>query len=158
MSTHSVDQALAGLGLSLPVAAAPVANYVPAMPASGPLLFISGQLPMHDGAPTVTGLLGGAVTIEQGYEGARTCGLNILAQVHAAIGGDWDRVAQCVKLTGFVAAGPDFSDHPKVVNGASDLMVAVLGDAGKHTRSAVGVSGLPLGAAVEVEAIFALAP
>jgi len=151
-----VDRRLKDLGLTLPAAVAPLANYVPTLVASGPLLFVSGQLPMIGGAPSVIGHLGGGVTVDEGQEAARICGLNALAQVKAAVGGDWGRVAGCVKLTGFVASTPDFTDQPKVVNGASNLMVEALGEAGRHTRSAVGVAALPLGAAVEVEAIFAL--
>ncbi|MEM7507933.1 MAG: RidA family protein [Pseudomonadota bacterium] len=151
---HNIAARLEGLGISLPEPAAALANYVPAVQADGTLLFISGQLPLVDGAPSVTGHLGGGVAIDDGYVAARQCAINILAQVKTALDGDLERIERCVKLTGFVAGTPDFTDHPKVVNGASDLMVEALGDRGRHTRAAVGVSALPLGAAVEVEAIF----
>lgn len=140
------------LGFTLPEVKPPVANYVPTV-RSGNLLYVSGQLPLKDGQ-MIKGHLGKDVAIEQGQEAAKICALNILAQVHAALGGDLDRVTACVKLTGFVACTPEFTDHPKVINGASDFIVSVFGDAGKHARAAVGVAALPLGAAVEVEAIF----
>lgn len=151
-AADAIQRRLAELGLTLPAAAAPAANYVPWVMA-GNLLHVSGQLPMRDGKVAVTGKLGGGLTLEQGQEAARLCGLNILAQVQAACG-DLGRVRRCVKLGGFVNATPDFTDHPKVVNGASDLMVAVLAEAGRHARFAVGVAGLPFDAAVEVDAVF----
>ena len=150
-----IDSRLAELGVILPPAAAPVANYVPWV-VSGKLLFIAGQVTFKDGKPQYIGQLGRDFGVEDGAKAARLCAINILAQVKAAVG-DLDRVARCVKLTGFVNATPDFKDHPKVVNGASDLMVEVFGDAGKHARAAVGVASLPLGVAVEVDAIFELA-
>lgn len=140
------------LGITLPKAAAPVASYQPVV-VSGKMAFVSGQLPFVDGK-LVTGKLGDGVSLEQGQQAARACGLMILAQLEAA--GLLDRVEQVVKLGGFVASTPDFSDQPKVVNGTSDLMAEVFGDAGKHARSAVGVPVLPLDAAVEVDAIIAL--
>lgn len=142
---------LAQLGLVLPEPAAPVASYVAAVQA-GDLLHISGQLPFVDGK-LVTGRLGEDVSIEQGCDAARACGIMILAQAKKALG-SLDRVKQVVKLGGFVNSTGDFTDQPKVVNGASDLMMAVFGDAGRHARSAVGVPVLPLGAAVEVDAIL----
>lgn len=148
-----IEQRLRDAGLTLPPAAAPVAAYVPSVQ-SGTLLYLSGQLPMRDGAPAIRGLLGAGVNLEQGAEAARICALNLLAQAKLALDGDLDRIRRLVKLTGFVAATADFTDHPKVVNGASELMITVLGPAGRHARSAVGVASLPLGAAVEVEAIF----
>lgn len=151
----AIEQRLAERGLDLPPAAAPAANYVPYM-ISGSLLFISGQLPMQGGGVAVRGRLGGGVSIEQGQAAARLCGLNLLAQAKAASGGDLDRVRRCVKLGGFVACTPEFIDHPKVINGASDLMVEAMGEAGRHARFAVGCSSLPLDAAVEVEAVFEL--
>jgi enamine deaminase RidA (YjgF/YER057c/UK114 family) len=151
----AIEQRLAERGLDLPPAAAPAANYVPYM-ISGSLLFISGQLPMQGGGVAVRGRLGGGVSIEQGQAAARLCGLNLLAQAKAASGGDLDRVRRCVKLGGFVACTPEFVDHPKVINGASDLMVEAMGEAGRHARFAVGCSSLPLDAAVEVEAVFEL--
>ncbi len=148
----SIEAKLAELGIILPQAAAPVASYVPVV-VQGGFAYTSGQLPFVDGA-LVTGKLGDAVSLEQGQAAARACGLMILAQLKAA--GLLERVEQVVKLGGFVASTPDFTDQPKVANGASDLMVEVFGDAGKHARSAVGVPVLPLDAAVEVDAIFAL--
>lgn len=140
------------LGIELPQLAAPVANYVP-FTLSGSTLYISGQLPLKDGQ-IVKGLLGGNMDVEAGAQAARLCTVNIIAQANAALGGDLERVSRCLRLGGFVASTPSFFDHPKVINGASDLIVEVFGDAGKHARAAVGVSALPLGAAVEVDAIF----
>ncbi len=151
--TDTVDARLAELGLTLPVAAAPVAAYVPVVIAGG-LAHVSGQLPFIDGA-LVTGRLGDDVTTEQGTAAARACGLMILAQLKAALG-SLDRVERVVKLGAFINSTGDYTDQPKVANGASELMAAVFGDAGKHARSAVGVPVLPLGAAVEVDAIVAL--
>ncbi len=153
--TSRVEARLAELGLTLPAAAAPVANYVPWV-LSGSLLFVSGQLPMRDGRVAVTGKLGAGLDIAQGQEAARLCALMILAQARSATG-DLDRIVRCVELGGFVACTPDFTDHPRVVNGASDLMVKVLGDAGRHSRFAVGVPSLPLDAAVEIRATFEIA-
>lgn len=152
----SMTSRLADLGIVLPAAQAPVASYVPAV-IEGNLVFISGQLPVS-GDQMVTGHLGGSVSLEEGKQAAQLCALNILAQLSAALDGDLDRVARCVKLGGFVACTPEFTDHPQVINGASDLMLQVMGDAGKHARAAVGVPSLPRGAAVEVEAVFALHP
>ncbi len=149
---NEIEQRLADLSLTLPTPAAPVANYVPYTRA-GTLLFISGQLPFGaDGkiAAAHSGRVGAEVTPEAAQQAARLCAVNILAQAKAALG-LLDNV-RCLKLIGFVAAAPDFIAIPAVVNGASDLMVAVLGDRGKHARSAVGVAQLPLGCAVEVEA------
>ena len=151
--TDTVDARLAELGLTLPVAASPVAAYVPVVIAGG-LAHVSGQLPFIDGA-LVTGRLGDDVTTEQGTASARACGLMILAQLKAALG-SLDRVERVVKLGAFINSTGDYTDQPKVANGASELMAAVFGDAGKHARSAVGVPVLPLGAAVEVDAIVAL--
>lgn len=144
---------LKGLGLELPTPAAPLANYVPSV-RSGSLLFISGQLPMENGKVMVTGKLGANVSLEDGQRAARLCAVNLLAQAAAALDGDIDRVLRCVKLGGFVASTPDFVEQPKIINGASDLMVAVLGDAGRHSRFAVAAPSLPFDAAVEIEAIF----
>ena len=151
--TDTVEARLAELGLTLPVAAAPVAAYVPVVIAGG-LAHVSGQLPFIDGA-LVTGRLGDDVTTEQGTAAARACGLMILAQLKAALG-SLDRVERVVKLGAFINSTGDYTDQPKVANGASELMAAVFGDAGKHARSAVGVPVLPLGAAVEVDAIVAI--
>ena len=153
--TGTIEARLAQLGLTLPPAPNPVANYVP-YAVAGNLLFISGQISKAADGTIVTGLLGRDVTVEAGQAAARLCALNILAQAKAALG-DLDRVAQVMRLTGFVAATADFSDHPKVVNGASDLMVEVMGDKGRHTRAAVGVASLPMASAVEVDAIIAIA-
>lgn len=154
MTTH-VDRKLEELGLSLPEAAAPVAAYVPVVEAGG-MLHVSGQLPFKSGH-LVTGRLGDGVSLEDGQEAAKLCGLMIVAQVKKYLGGDLSRVKRIVKLGVFVNSAGDFTDQPKVANGASELMVALFGDAGKHARSAVGVPVLPLGAAVEVDAIIELA-
>ena len=153
MSDSAIEAKLAELGLVLPEPAVPVAAYVPVVVAGG-LAHVSGQLPFVDGK-LVTGRLGEDVSLEQGVEAARACGLMLLAQLKAALG-SLDRVEQIVKLGGFVNSTGDFTDQPKVVNGASELMAAVFGEAGKHARSAVGVPVLPLGAAVEVDAIVAV--
>lgn len=149
------EQKLAALGLELPVAAAPVANYV-GYTVSGKTVYISGQLPFRDGKVAYAGRLGAGLAVDDGYAAGRQCGLNILAQLKAACGGDLDRVARVLRLGGFVSCAPEFTDAPKCVNGASDLMVAVFGDAGRHARAAVGVASLPAGAAVEVDAIVEL--
>ncbi len=149
--TDRIDRKLEELGLALPQAAAPVAAYVPTVLA-GNLLHVSGQLPFKDGQ-LVTGRLGDSVGIEDAQEAAKLCGLMILAQVKAALGGSLGRVERIVKLGVFVNSTGDFTDQPKVANGASELMVALFGEAGKHARSAVGVPALPLGAAVEIDAI-----
>ena len=151
----SLSDRLTELGITLPAAAAPVAAYVPVVVA-GNLAHVSGQLPFIDGR-LATGRLGEDVSTEQGYAAARACGLMILAQLEAALG-SLDRVERVVKLGAFVNSAADFTDQPKVANGASELMAQVFGEAGKHARSAVGVPVLPLGAAVEVDAIVALRP
>lgn len=151
----SVEQRLKDLGITLPVPAAAVANYVPFV-VTGNLVFVSGQLPLENGKPAVQGKLGAEVSVEDGVRAARLCGLGLLAQVRAATG-DLDRVKRVVRLTAFVASTPDFTDQPKVVNGASDLMVEVLGDAGRHARVAVGAPSLPLNVTVEIEGIFEIA-
>ncbi len=153
MTEAEIDAKLAELGITLPAPAAPVAAYVPVVIAGG-LAYVSGQLPFVGGA-LVTGRLGEGVSLEQGTEAARACGIMILAQLQAALG-SLARVERIVKLGAFVNSTDDFTDQPKVVNGASELMVGVFGDAGKHARSAVGVPVLPLGAAVEVDAIVAI--
>ena len=149
----SIEARLAELGIVLPHPAAPVASYVPVVIAGG-LAHVSGQLPFID-SRLVTGRLGEEVDLELGAKAARACGLMILAQLNAALG-SLDKVARIVKLGAFVNSAVRFTDQPKVANGASDLMVEVFGDAGKHARSAVGVPVLPLGAAVEVDAIVAV--
>lgn len=154
MMAGRIEARLAELGLTLPSPAKPAANYVPFVLSRGQL-FVSGQLPMGPDGPAFKGKLGADLGVETGQEAARLCAINILAQAKAALG-SLDRIAQVVRLTGFVNATPAFTDHPKVVNGASDLMVEVLGDKGRHTRAAVGVSSLPLGSAVEVDATIAI--
>ncbi|MHC0051922.1 RidA family protein [Actibacterium sp. D379-3] len=143
---------LAEIGVTLPDAPAPAANYVPYV-ISGDLVFVSGQVSMADGA-FITGKLGDDMTVEAGAAAAKTCAIGLLAQVKAACGGDLDRLVRVVKLTGFVNSTADFGDQPKVVNGASDFLVAALGDAGRHSRSAVSAASLPFGVAVEIEGIF----
>lgn len=155
MTEAEITARLAELGLTLPEAAAPVAAYVPVVVAGG-LAHVSGQLPFVAGK-LVRGRLGEDVSLEEGYAAARACGLMLIAQLKAALG-SLDRIERVVKLGGYVNSAADFTDQPKVVNGASELMVAVFGDAGKHARSAVGVPALPLGAAVEVDAIVAVRP
>ncbi len=151
-----VDARLAELGIEVPEAAAPVANYVGYVQ-SGNLVFVSGQVPLVDGAFRFQGKVGAEVSVAEGQEAARICAINIIAQLKAACGGDLDRVRRIVKLGGFVNSTPEFTDQPKVINGASDLMVAVFGDAGKHTRAAVSAGALPLGVAVEIDAIAEIA-
>ncbi|MBM6577012.1 RidA family protein [Microvirga sp. SRT01] len=150
--TDRIDTKLAELGLSLPEAAAPVAAYVSAVEAGG-MLFLSGQLPFKDGQ-LVKGRLGENVSLEDGQEAAKLCGLMVVAQIRKALNGDLARVKRIVKLGVFVNSTADFTDQAKVANGASELMVALFGDIGRHARSAVGVPVLPLGAAVEVDAII----
>jgi enamine deaminase RidA (YjgF/YER057c/UK114 family) len=154
--TSAIEQRLAANGLELPDAPAPAANYVPCT-ISGNLLFIAGQLPFVAGQVAVVGRLGEEVSLEQGKDAARICALNLLAQAKAACGGDLSRLARCLKLGGFVSCTPEFTDHPAVINGASDLMVQAMGEAGQHARFAVGCVSLPRNAAVEVEGIFELA-
>lgn len=152
--THPIDTRLAELGLTLPEAPAPAANYVPFV-SLGNQLFVSGQISQGpDGL--ITGKLGENLTVAEGAAAAKLCALSLLAQARAACGGDWSRLVRVVKLTGFVNCTPDFNDQPRVINGASDLIVELLGEAGRHARSAVGVSSLPLGVAVEIEAVFEL--
>jgi enamine deaminase RidA (YjgF/YER057c/UK114 family) len=149
----TIESRLIALGIALPEAAASVANYVP-VARSGGLLFVSGQLPMADGQVAWTGRLGEALDIEKGQQAARLCALNVLAQLKSALDGDLDRVRRVVRLGGFVASSGDFTGQPQVINGASDLMVDVFGDSGRHARAAVGVNVLPLGASVELEGLF----
>ena len=152
---NRVETRLAELGLVLPEANPPVANYVPTVLA-GDLLYISGQVSSGpDGG--IKGVVGAELGLEQGQAAARLCGLNLLAQIRRAVDGDFARVRRIVKLGGFVQAGPDFFDIPQVVNGCSDLMVEVFGDEGRHARAAVGVYRLPMNFAVEVDAVVQLA-
>ena len=153
----SIAERLEELGIVLPAPAAPVAAYVPAVEVGG-LLHISGQLPFREDGSLITGRLGESVDIAAGAEAARRCGIMLVAQMKAALGGDLDRVVRIVKLGAFVSSDPAFTDQPKVANGASELMVALFGEAGRHARSAVGVPVLPLGAAVEIDAIVAIRP
>jgi enamine deaminase RidA (YjgF/YER057c/UK114 family) len=152
----TVEARLAALGITLPTPAAPIANYVPYV-RSGRLLVISGQLCFGpDGKLTATGQLGAAVSIADGQQAARACAVNLLAQAKAALG-DLDAVVRVVRLGGFINSAPGFTDGPKVMNGASDLMVEVFGEKGRHARTTVGVSALPANAAVEVEGLFEVA-
>ena len=141
------------LGFTLPAAAAPAANYVPYV-ISGNMVYVSGQIPFLNGEKMHLGRLGDGLSVEDGAAAAQACALNILAQVNDAVGGDWARVKRCVKLGGFVNCTPDFTDQPMVINGASNLIADVMGTAGKHARFAVGAPSLPLGVAVEIDAVF----
>ena len=152
----TVEKKLAALGIALPAAASPVANYVPFV-RSGNLLTVSGQLCFGpDGKLVAKGRLGDTVSIEDGQKAARACAVNLLAQLKAALG-DLDKIVRVVRLGGFINSAPGFADGPKVMNGASDLMVEALGDRGRHARSTVGVAALPADAAVEVEGQFEVA-
>lgn len=151
-----IEAKLAELGITVPLAAAPLANYI-GYNIVGNLVVVSGQIPLVDGKIAVTGKVGAGVTIEQGQQAARICFVNLLAQLKAATGGDLDRVKRVVRLGGFIAAGPDFTQHALVMNGASDMAVAVFGEKGKHARTTIGVPALPGDAAVEVEGMFELA-
>ena len=150
MST--IDARLAELGVTLPDAPAPAANYVPFV-IVGNLVHISGQISQNEQG-LIKGRLGEDLSFEQGAEAAKRCAISLLSQLKKAIGGDWDRLDRAVKLVGFVNSTADFTDQPKVINGASDFLVAVLGDAGRHARSAVSAASLPLGVAVEIEGLF----
>ena len=165
-----IEARLTELGVELPTATAPLANYVPfavtpALPSptsgggpgrgqTGSLVFIAGQISMWNGERRHVGKLGAGIAIEDGRDAARLCALNILTHLRSACGGDLDLVRRCVQLRGFVNCTPEFTDMPQIVNGASDLMVEIFGDAGRHARAAVGVNSLPGGVAVEVEAVF----
>ena len=151
MST--IDERLVAEGVTIPDAPAPAANYVPFVK-SGNLVYVSGQLPMVDGECRHLGRLGDDVDLEDGVKAARLCAINLLAQVKVACEGDLSKVSRVVRLGGFVAATPEFEQHPAVINGASDLMAVIFGEAGAHARAAVGVASLPRGVSVEVEGIF----
>lgn len=151
-----IETRLQQLNLTLPKAAAPAANYVPYV-ISGKQLFIAGQIPFLNGERVHIGRLGENMGIEDGQKAARACALNILAQALAATGGDESKIIRCIKLGGFVNCTPDFDQMPAVINGASDLMVHVLGERGKHARFAVGAPNLPFGVAVEIDAVFEIA-
>jgi enamine deaminase RidA (YjgF/YER057c/UK114 family) len=153
MST--IETRLADMGITIPEPPAPVAAYVGHVVHNG-IVTVSGQLPLAGGALSQTGLLGDTVSVEEGAAAAQVCAINILAQIKVACGGDFERIIQCIRLGGFVASAPDFTDHPKVINGASEFIGAVLGDKGIHARAAVGVAALPMNASVEVEATFAI--
>ena len=155
MNETSPEERLVAMGVTLPLAAAPVANYVAAV-ITGNLLVVSGQLPLVEGRLITTGKLGGGVSIEQGAQAARACAINLLAQIRAA-SGSLGRVRRVVRLGGFIACTADFTQHATVMNGASDLFAAVFGDAGRHARSTIGVPSLPLDAPVEVEGLFEIA-
>jgi enamine deaminase RidA (YjgF/YER057c/UK114 family) len=152
---ETIEKRLSDLGVTLPAAAAPAANYVPFV-RSGNLLFTAGQLPLKDGKLQVAGLLGRDADIAAGREAAKLCAINILAQAKAALG-DLEKIARIVKITVFVASTPDFTEQHLVANGASDFLAAVLGERGRHARSAVGTASLPLNAPVEIEAIVEIA-
>ncbi len=153
--SNPIETRLSELGLTLPDAPAPAANYVPFVQ-SGAMLYVSGQISQTAEGLTL-GKLGADMDVAAGAEAAKSCALSLIAQARAACDGDLSRIARVVKLTGFVNSTADFTDQPKVINGASDLMVAVFGEAGRHARSAVSAASLPLGVAVEIEAIFELA-
>ena len=151
--TTNVESRLTEHQIELPQPTSSVANYVPFV-LSGNTLYISGQITVWNGDLRYQGKLGKDVSIDEGYQAARLCGLNLLAQLKSACGGDLDRVVRVIKLGGFVNCSPDFTDHPAVINGASDLMLDVFGDTGRHARFAVGASSLPLGVAVEIDGTF----
>jgi len=153
---NEIERRLEDAGITLPEAPAAGGNYVPARLGAG-LLFVAGQVPMRDGKIAYVGKLGGGVSLEDGQAAARLCAINILAQAKQALGGDLSRIKQALKVQGFVNCTPDFGDHPKVINGASDLLVAALGDAGKHARFALGAPSLPFDCSVEVDATFEVA-
>jgi enamine deaminase RidA (YjgF/YER057c/UK114 family) len=152
MSTR-IEERLKELGLELPRASAPGANYIPFV-RSGNNVYVSGQVCQWNGERKFIGKLGREFTLEQGQEAARLCALNVIAQLQQAIGGDFSRLVRCVRVGGYVNSTPDFLNHPQVINGASDLFVAVLGEEGRHARTAIGVSALPYDVAVEVDAVF----
>jgi len=149
----TISARVTALGLELPNPSTPSANYVPWV-RTGNLVFISGQLPLKDGQCAFVGRVGDEVELDTARQAAQQCGLNILAHLASAVNDDYSKVVQCVRLCGFVNAEPGFAQHPQVINGASDLMVEVLGDKGRHSRAAVGMSSLPRNASVEVEAVF----
>ena len=154
--TGRIDAHLKQRGIELPNASAPAANYVPFVK-SGNLVFVSGQVSQWNGERRFIGKLGREFGIPEGQQAARLCALNLVAHARVAAGGDLDRVVRVVRLTGYVNSMPDFTDQPQVVNGASDLMVEIFGDAGRHARSAMGAGALPSGVAVEIEGIFEIA-
>ena len=150
-----IEEKINELKIILPEAKAPVGSYV-ATKISGNLLFISGQISINENGELIKGKVGRDLSTDQGYEAARRCGLSLVAQAKEACNGDFSRIKSCVKLTGFVNSTDDFTEQPKVINGASDLIASIFGDAGMHTRAAVSTNSLPLGVSVEVDAIFEL--
>ncbi len=154
--TGTIDRRLSELGIVLPQPPAPVASYIPYV-TTGHLVFISGQIPLENGQVRYAGTLGKDMSLDEGKAAARMCGINLIAQLKAACGGDLDRVRRCVRLGVFVNAIAGFGQHPEVANGASDLMLEVFGDHGRHARAAVGAGSLPRNVAVEVEAVFEFA-
>jgi enamine deaminase RidA (YjgF/YER057c/UK114 family) len=154
--TGRIETRLKDLGIVLPTPPAPVASYVPTVK-TGSLVFVSGQIPAGPDGLKYVGIVGQDLSVDDGKAAARLCAVNLLAQVKAACDGDLDRVTRCVKLAVFVNAAPGFTQHPEIANGASDLMVQVFDDAGKHARAAVGAGSLPRNVAVEVEAVFEIA-
>ncbi len=156
-ANDSIAARVAELGLSLPAAPVPAANYVPFVVA-GSFVYVSGQLPISDGTVAHVGHAGEGVALEAGYASARLCALNVVAQLAAAVGDRLSRVKRCVNMTVFVSAIPAFTEHPRIANGATDLVVEIFGDAGRPTRAAVGVSSLPRGALTEVQAVFEIVP
>lgn len=155
MARQTISGRLRGLGIEFPDASAPRANYAPFVQA-GNLLFIAGQICQWNGERRYIGKLGREISLQQGREAARLCGLNIIAHLRTAVDDDFDRVARCVRLGGFVNSDPDFQEQPQVINGCSDIIVEVFGDKGRHARAAVGVAVLPFNVAVEVDGIFEL--
>ena len=149
----TIENKIKELGLTLPKATDPVGSYL-ATKFVGKILYISGQISINEKGELIKGKLGKDLKTEEGYEAAKRCGLSIVSQVKKACGDDLSKVKSCVKLTGFVNSTEDFTDQPKVINGASDLIVSIFGDAGMHTRAAVSTNSLPLGVSVEVDAIF----
>jgi enamine deaminase RidA (YjgF/YER057c/UK114 family) len=154
--TGRIEAKLKDLGIDLPAPPAPVASYVPSVK-TGNLVFVSGQITMAPEGLKYVGIVGKDLTVDDGKAAARLCAINLLAQVKAACNGDLDRVTRCVKLSVFVNAVPGFTQHPEIANSASDLMVEVFGDAGKHARAAIGAGSLPRNVACEIEAIFEIA-
>ena len=149
----STFEALKKLNIELPIAPDPVGAYV-AFKKAGKLIFISGQLPISKNGNLIKGKIGREITLQDGQQAAKLCAINILAQAKKAVGGDLDKIKSCVKITGFVNSTDDFTDQPKVINPASEILSTVFGDNGKHTRAAISTNSLPLGAAVEIDAIF----
>ncbi len=149
----TVDARLQQLGITLPQVVAPLANYVPVV-RTGNLVFVSGQITILNGKVEFVGKLGREFTVEQGKQAARLCALNVIAQMRLALEGDLDRVVRCVRVCGYVNGLPEFTEQPAVINGASDVIVEVFGEAGRHSRAAVGMASLPMGVAAEVEAVF----